>query len=135
MSGVRGWNRVVQWLGAALGVQLANPDDRVVAVVGDGVSQFGLPALWTAVRYGLPVTYVIVNNACYAAVRSGLRRYHGRAHEEGRYPLTDIAGPHLARVAEGFGAHARRVTRRERLPAALRAAIDDPAVSVVEIML
>lgn len=129
-GGSLGWG-----MGAALGVQLANPDDRVVAVVGDGVSQFGLPALWTAVRYGLPVTYVIVNNACYAAVRSGLRRYHGRAHEEGRYPLTDIAGPHLARVAEGFGAHARRVTRRERLPAALRAAIDDPAVSVVEIML
>lgn len=46
VSGSLGWG-----LGAALGVQLPAPDREVVAVIGDGVFQFGMPALWTAARY------------------------------------------------------------------------------------
>lgn len=45
-SGSLGWGA-----GAALGVQLADPARRVVAVLGDGVFQFAMPALWTAARY------------------------------------------------------------------------------------
>ncbi|MBO3677756.1 thiamine pyrophosphate-dependent enzyme [Streptomyces sp. NEAU-YJ-81] len=39
--------------------------------------QFGLPVLWTATRYSLPVVFVVVNNQSYAAVGAAIRRYAG----------------------------------------------------------
>ncbi|UED83250.1 thiamine pyrophosphate-binding protein [Streptomyces profundus] len=117
-SGSLGWG-----MGAALGVAMAQPERRVLAVVGDGVLQFGLPALWTAVRRRLPVTFVVVNNGRYQAMISGLRRFDGVAHAGRRYPLTDISGPRLAEIAAGFGMPASRVADRDALATALDAAV------------
>jgi len=40
---------------AALGVQLAEPSRRVIAVIGDGSANYSITALWTAARYKIPV--------------------------------------------------------------------------------
>jgi benzoylformate decarboxylase len=117
-------------MGAAPGVAEARPGDRVVAVVGDGVFQFGIPALWTAAERGLPVTFVVVNNRAYGAVRAALRRYDGEAVARGEYPAAGLAGPDLAAVARGFGVAGVRVERLAELPGALAA----PGPAVVEVM-
>src|SRR5580704_91757 len=44
---------------AALGVQLAEPSRRVVAVIGDGSANYSITALWTAARYKIPVVFLI----------------------------------------------------------------------------
>lgn len=103
-SGSLGWGA-----GAALGVALGRPGQRVVAVLGDGVFQFGVPALWTAVRHRIPVTFLVLNNQTYSAVASALHRYGGAARRSGVWPGTDIAGPRIATIAEGFGVPALRV--------------------------
>jgi len=96
-SGSLGWG-----MGAALGVALAR-EERTLAVVGDGVVQFGVPALWTAARSHLPVTFVVVNNGRYQAVVSGLRQSGGAARQHDDYPLTDISGVDIAALAASFG--------------------------------
>lgn len=121
-TGSLGWG-----MGAALGVQLARPDRPVTCIVGDGVFQFGVPALWTAQAYDLPVRYVVVNNGAYAAVRNGLRRYGGRAAASGTYPLTAIPGVDAAEVARGFGVAAERVETVAGLAACLAKA-EGPAL-------
>jgi benzoylformate decarboxylase len=110
------------------------PDRHVAAVLGDGVFQFGLPALWTAARYSIPVTFVVINNQRYAAVGAALRRFNGRAVATGQYPGTDLAGPHIAEVSAAFGVPAERVSDLADLRDRLRSlkGIDGPAL--IEVM-
>ncbi|GAB3805530.1 benzoylformate decarboxylase [Micromonospora zhanjiangensis] len=128
-SGSLGWG-----MGAALGVKLGLPHRRVAAVLGDGVFQFGMPALWTAAQRRIPVTYVVLNNERYAAVGAALRRFGGQAVRRDRWPGTDIAGPNIADISSGFGVPGQRVDSlrdlRERLDAAR--AVEHP--TLIEVM-
>ena len=128
-SGSLGWG-----MGAALGIKLGLPERRVAAVLGDGVFQFGVQALWTAARRNIPVTYVVINNQRYAAVGAALQRYGGRAAQRGEYPGTDIAGVDIAQVSTGFGVPGQRVHTLAELREALDAArgVDHPVL--VEVM-
>ncbi|MGA2395686.1 MAG: thiamine pyrophosphate-dependent enzyme [Candidatus Lustribacter sp.] len=120
-------------MGAAIGVQLARPQARVVDVVGDGSFQFGVQALFTAVRLQLPITYVVIDNESYAAVRAALKRRRKGA-PEAAYPASDLRGPDIAAIARGFGAHAETVARIADLRGALDRAFAaaGPAVVVVK---
>ncbi|MGW7533092.1 thiamine pyrophosphate-binding protein [Amycolatopsis sp. NPDC054798] len=112
-SGSLGWG-----MGAAAGVAMARRE-RVLAVVGDGVVQFGVPAFWTVVRHQLPVTYLVVNNGKYQAVVAGLGKSGGAAAERGVYPLTDISGVEISALAMSFGIKATTVDGAAGLRAAL----------------
>ncbi|MFD2470132.1 thiamine pyrophosphate-binding protein [Amycolatopsis silviterrae] len=118
-SGSLGWG-----MGAAAGVAMARRE-RVLAVVGDGVVQFGVPAFWTAARYRLPVTYLVVNNGKYQAVIAGLAKSGGAAAERGEYPLTDISGVEISALAMSFGIKATTVDDAAGLRAALAEEPDD----------
>ncbi|MGW7546451.1 benzoylformate decarboxylase [Streptomyces sp. NPDC054770] len=107
-SGALGWG-----LPLAVGRALADRR-RVVCVVGDGSAMYSVQALWTAARHTAPVTYVLVDNGGYAAVRA-LGRRIGIAP----VPGTDITGIDFAALADSFGCPAARVERAEELPAAL----------------
>lgn len=128
-SGSLGWG-----MGAALGIAMGMPDRHVAAVLGDGVFQFGVPALWSAARGGLPVTYVVINNQSYAAVGAALRRYGGEAVERQYYPGVDIAGPRIADISTAFGVPGQRVDTLAELRECLNAAraVDHP--TLVEVM-
>ncbi|WP_214402415.1 thiamine pyrophosphate-binding protein [Pseudonocardia lacus] len=128
-SGSLGWG-----MGAALGIAMGMPHRHVAAVLGDGVFQFGLPALWSAARGGLPVTYVVMNNQSYAAVGAALRRYGGEAVARQRYPGVDIAGPRIADISTAFGVPGRRVDNLADLRECLDTArtVDHP--TLVEVM-
>jgi benzoylformate decarboxylase len=128
-SGSLGWG-----MGAALGVAAGLPGRHVAAVVGDGVFQFGLPALWSAARSGLPVTYVVMNNESYAAVGAALRRYGGEAVARQRFPGVDIAGPRIADVATAFGVPGRRVDTLADLRECLDSARAVEHPTLVEVM-
>ncbi len=53
--------------GAAYGVALARPREKVVAMMGDGDFIFGNPpaVLWTCSHYHIPVLYLVFNNQCW----------------------------------------------------------------------
>lgn len=120
-------------VGAAVGVQLARPDRRIVCCVGDGVFQFEIQALWSAVSLKLPITFVVVDNKHYNAVTGALKRYRGAAQSD-LYPGTEIGGPDYATIARGFGAQGIAVTHLRELAGALEKAKghDGPTVIVVE---
>ncbi|MGW7237116.1 benzoylformate decarboxylase [Streptomyces sp. NPDC054804] len=112
-SGALGWG-----LPLAVGRALADRR-RVVCVVGDGSALYSVQALWTAARHTAPVTYVLLDNGGYAAVRA-LGRRIGIAS----VPGTDITGIDFAALAESLGCPAARVEHPEELPAALDHALD-----------
>jgi acetolactate synthase-1/2/3 large subunit len=63
--------------GLAIGAQVAEPDRRVVVLVGDGGAGFHLQEFDTMVRHGLPIVTVVVNNACCAMSLHGQQMLFG----------------------------------------------------------
>lgn len=104
---------------AALGAQLARPDRRVVAVVGDGCLHFTPQGLWTGVRQELPVLVVVLNNRKYLAVEAGVRRLR-RGEVPPGTPGIELPGIDHVRVAQGYGAGGLRVQGRDQVGDVLR---------------
>lgn len=118
-AGGLGWG-----LGAALGAKLASPDKTVICTVGDGAYMFGNPtaAHFTARAMGLPVLFIVYNNARWAAVhRSTLAMYpDGEASKMEQPPFATLEpSPHFEKVAEASDGLGIRVSRPEDLMAAL----------------
>lgn len=103
-------------LPAAVGVALAAPGKRVVAIVGDGSAYYGIQGLWTAVEHNLPITFVIVNNGGYGAMKSFSALFNSK-----RSPSFDIGHVDFVALARGFGMPAQRVERAADLVPALEA--------------
>jgi benzoylformate decarboxylase len=112
-------------LPAALGVQMAWPDRRVICTIGDGSIMYTIQALWTAARYRIPATIVVVDNRGYQVLKDGMAEYKGGPVPASRLIGMDIEEPavDLPAVARGFGVQARHVTD----PAGLREALAERA--------
>jgi benzoylformate decarboxylase len=115
-TGPLGWA-----MGAAVGVQLAWPGRTVVATIGDGSVMYAPQALWTAARYQLPITYVVVNNTSYAILKSGMVTLGLSSAKRGVYPGMDLVDPEIdyLALARAMGVTAVRVDK----PAGLRDAL------------
>lgn len=112
-------------LAGSIGGKVAAPGRPVVAVAGDGGFAMNGMELSTAVTHGIPVVWVIFNDARLNAV------YHGqRLQYQGRTTAAEFARMDLAAVAEALGAWSRRVTRPGELAEGLREALaaNRPAV-------
>jgi len=104
-------------LPASVGVALADPSRKVVALVGDGSSLYTIQGLWSAAQHRLPITFVILNNSGYAAVKSLGVRMGIEA-----MPGSDLPGVDFVSLARSFGCRASRVERAADLAPALREA-------------
>ncbi|MGP3776315.1 benzoylformate decarboxylase [Streptomyces sp. SDT5-1] len=111
-SGALGWG-----LPLAVGRALADRR-RVVCVLGDGSAMYSVQALWTAVRHRAPVTFVVLDNGGYGAVRA-----LGRRIDIDPVPGTDIGGIDFAGLAASFGCPADRAERPDDLGKALDRAV------------
>ena len=121
-------------MGAALGVAEARPEEPVVAVVGDGVFQFGMPALWTAVDRALPVVFVVVNNRAYGAVRAALRRFDGRRPRPAATRRRNSLGPTSPRYRAGSAPWGSPWRGSRSLIARSRTRARDGGPAVVEVL-
>lgn len=126
-SGGIGWG-----LPAAVGVQIAQPDRPVVAVIGDGSAMYSIQALWTAAAMKLPLTYVIANNGGYRIIKQRLKSFHGSEN----YIAMDFVDPPIdfVAVASGMGLTAERITDPARVRPALNEAIANPGPNLLEIV-
>ncbi|RRH90311.1 benzoylformate decarboxylase [Variovorax beijingensis] len=117
---------------AAAGVALAQPDRRVIGLIGDGSSMYSIQTLWTAAQLGLDMTFVIVNNRRYAA----LKRFGGVLGfpADAVLPGTDLPGLDFVALAQGHGVRAERVQDAAKLRTALEGALESKGPSLVEVL-
>jgi acetolactate synthase-1/2/3 large subunit len=117
-------------LPAALGVQLALPNQTVFAVVGDGGFQMTNQELATAVQYDLPVKILIMNNGYLGMVRQWQEMFYNRTYSE-----VDISvAPDFVKLAEAFGALGLRAEKPDELDDVLAAALAHKGVVVVDVL-
>jgi acetolactate synthase-1/2/3 large subunit len=114
---------------AAIGAQIARPGRPVAAVVGDGGFMFSVNELATAVKYRLPIAFVVMNDGRYGAIKWLQEKLYGRWGE------ADLANPDFLTLARAFGARGERVTQVDALPAALQAAFRGAGPAVIEVPL
>jgi benzoylformate decarboxylase len=105
-------------IAAAVGVQMARPDRPVVCVLGEGSAQYGITALWTAVAYRVPVTFVILRNDEYAILK-----WFGALENATGVPGLDLPGLDTAAIARGYGMDAREAGSVDELVTVLGEAI------------
>lgn len=114
----------------AVGGKLGAPRRPVVAIVGDGGFAMAGMEVSTAVTYGVPVVWVVLNDARLNAV------HHGQTIQyDGRTIGTEFRRMDIAAIAEALGARAWRARRPGEAAEAVAAALrcGGPAVVDVEI--
>jgi pyruvate oxidase len=111
---------------AAMGAWAATGGTRkVIAVTGDGGFGQYLAEFTTAVKYGMSITHVLLNNSELGKI--------SREQVSAIRPVwqTDLVNPDFAAYAESCGGHGFRVDSRDQLEPALREAMaitDGPAL-------
>ena len=119
-------------LPAAIGAQVALPDELVIDIAGDGSFEMTLQELSTAQMYGLPVKVVILNNGYLGMVRQWQELFW-----EGRYAGTSFEPfqPSFAGIAQAYGIPAATVHDPAELDDALvdAFAADGPALVDVHV--
>jgi len=117
-------------LPAAMGAQLACPDQTVVAVVGDGGFQMTNQEIITAVQYKIPLKVVIMNNGYLGMVRQWQEMFYDRAYSE-----VDLSvSPDFVKLAEAYGAKGLRATTPDELERVLKEGLEYDGVAIMDIV-
>ena len=111
----------------ALGVQIANPDKKVVVLGGDGGFMYQATEMATAVKYRLNLINIVFNNHSYGNVQRAQQEQFG-----GNVIGSDLTNPDFVRFAESFGAPGFRVETTEQLRKALQAAFKETGPVLIE---
>ncbi len=115
-------------IAAGIGARLAEPSRPVVVLTGDGCMQMHGNEIVTAVRYRIPIAFVVSNNAALGAVLLRQRLQSPSASELSRLPKVDWAG-----VAKSLGAQGMQVRRRAELSGAFAALADLTGPLVIDV--
>jgi acetolactate synthase-1/2/3 large subunit len=96
---------------AAIGAQLAEPDELVVAIVGDGGFQMTLQELSVLQELSLPVKIVIVNNQSLGMVRQWQEAFYEKRYSESLIPIQ----PDFVKLADSYGIQGYKVENEAQL--------------------
>ncbi len=117
-------------LGAAIGAEIAT-GDKTVLITGDGSFGMNLNELATAVSYHLPIVIVLMNNGVLGMVRQWQTLFY-----EQRYSNTELnRKTDFVKVAEGFGAKAKRVWTVDEFETIFQEAIKGDEPYLIEVMI
>ncbi|MBL6431334.1 MAG: hypothetical protein HPM95_09660, partial [Alphaproteobacteria bacterium] len=109
-------------LPAAVGAQIAHPDDLVIDIAGEASILMNIQEMSTAVQYRLPVKVFILNNKYMGMVRQWQELLHG-----GRYSESySEALPDFVKLAEAYGGKGLRATKPSELDATIEEMIATP---------
>jgi benzoylformate decarboxylase len=116
-------------LPAAVGLQMAHPNRRVVCPVGDGSIQYSVQTLWSAVRYKAPVIFIVIRNSDYSA----LKGFCDFTNVGRNVPGMDIPDIDMVKIAQGYAMKACEVDRAEDLEPALRSAFNENVPQLISV--
>ena len=125
------WNSRLGAIGGsiplALGAAAAQPERRVIAVIGDGSFGYHGAELETAVREKLKLTVIVGNDSRWAA------EWHTQREKYGRAVATMLTPARYDEVARGYGAEGRDVADEPALTGALEEALRSPVPSCLNV--
>ena len=129
-GGSIGWG-----LPAAIGVKLGSPEKEVVAVIGDGGAAWSIQGFWTAARYHIPVTFVIINNTAYRQVKIVRKLVLGDYPLNEKHEGMELDNPviNFSMLAQSMGVKGETVESPEDLSRVLKTAINSGEPRLIEV--
>jgi 2-hydroxyacyl-CoA lyase 1 len=115
-------------LGFAIAAAAVHPDKKVVAVEGDSAFGFSGMEVEVAVRYGLPITFVVVNN-------NGIGGGPSELPKDRIPPSVYTPNARYEKVIEAFGGRGYFATTPDEFQRALKDSLADDGPSVVNVMI
>ncbi len=112
---------------AAMGVQVAAPNETVWSICGDGGFQMTLQELATINEYEWPIKFAILNNGNLGMVRQWQQLFY-----QNNTVATPLRNPDFVKLADAFGILGLRATRREEVPAVIAQAMENPGPVVID---
>ncbi|MPZ22740.1 MAG: oxalyl-CoA decarboxylase [Dehalococcoidia bacterium] len=112
----------------AIAAQAVHPDKKVVAVEGDSAFGFSGMEVEVALRYGMPITFIVINN-------NGIGGGPSELDPEKILPSSLLPNARYERVIEAFGGKGYFVDEPDQLRPALEEALNDPKANLVNIMI
>jgi len=109
-------------LPAAVGAQVARPDDTVICISGDGSFMMNVQELGTVKRKQLPLKIVLLDNQRLGMVRQWQQLFFNERYSE--TTLTD--NPDFLTLASAFGIPGQHITRKDQVEAALETMLTSP---------
>lgn len=102
---------------AAIGAQMARPDDMVICISGDGSFMMNVQELGTIKRKKLPIKIVLLDNQ-----RLGMVRQWQQLFFDGRYSETNLSdNPDFLVLASAFDIPGQTISRKDQVDEALNA--------------
>jgi benzoylformate decarboxylase len=122
-------------LPAAVGVQLAAPDRRVVALIGDGSAMYSIQALYTAARERIPVVFMIINNRSYRILKQRTNAMKSFAAQTDTYVGMDLTNPAIGfmDLARAFGLAAHQARSLAQVRELLASALASTFPTLIEV--
>jgi acetolactate synthase-1/2/3 large subunit/sulfoacetaldehyde acetyltransferase len=111
-----------------LGTKLGRPDRPAVSLQGDGGFLYTSQEINTAVRWGIPLVSLVLNNGCHGAEKAQQLRHYG-----GRFIGVDLVNPRFDKLAEVYGARGAYVTKPDEIGDAVKEALAANGPTVIEI--
>nr|WP_275410966.1 thiamine pyrophosphate-binding protein [Streptomyces sp. SID14446] len=119
---------------AAVGVQMAQPQRTVVALIGDGGMSAQLPAVPMAVEQGLPVIFAVMNNRAHGTISDLQRSNYGRGYGcDFTGPDGQPYSPDFAAYGRSCGADGYEVATAEDLAKVISTAVERRRPAVIDI--
>ena len=115
-------------LSVGLGTKLGRPDRPAISIQGDGGFLYTSQELNTAVRYGIPLVSIVLNNSCHGAEKAQQQRFYDE-----KYIGVDLDNPRFDQLAEVYGARGFYVERPQDIGDAVQEALAEQRPSVIEI--
>ena len=107
---------------AAMGVQLAYPDARMVCITWEGSFMMNMQELSTGMQYGLPIKIINLNNKSLGMVKQWQDMEYGGRHSHSTY---SDAPPDFIDLVESFGHVGYRANNLAELDAAVEETFSD----------
>ena len=113
-----------------LGVKLANPNSKVISLMGDGGFGMTISELSTAVEYKINTITIVLNNKSWGAEKAYQRDYYDQ-----RYIGSEITSPPFHKIVELYGGIGFHVKKINELKNVIRKALkcSKPVVINVEV--
>lgn len=115
---------------AAIGAKVAFPDRPVVCFSGDGGFLMGAMEMSTAMKYGINVVAIVVNDDSLSAIKAAQQKEF-----KGRTIDTDLSNPDFVDFAKSFGLYARKVENLKEFKPILKDALRAEKPALIEVMI
>ena len=116
-------------LSASMGVQIGQPKNKVVAVMGDGSFGFTVGELETAIRLNLPIIFIVISNSVYGWIKAGQKSSFDK-----RYYSVDFTRTDHAKVASAYGLKAWTVKKPKDLKKIILQALKQKVPCLIDII-